>query len=132
MDQAEGALGNGEAKDELRSWALGAYQGVYHREDMFFRKPPLTPLFQRGGFLPFVNGGKEGFDLRVYTILDRLVRGEDMVMRKQEDKDILKATEDDLWSRIKALAEKEDISYLEATERCVKEYWKDYGLTKES
>ena len=51
---------------------------------------------------------------------------------KQREKDSLKAAEDDLWSRIKALAEKEDISYLEATERCVKEYWKDYGLTKES
>jgi clan AA aspartic protease (TIGR02281 family) len=28
---------------------------------MFFRKSPLTPLFQRGEFLPFVKGGKEGF-----------------------------------------------------------------------
>ena len=25
--------------------------------------PPLHPLFQRGGFLPFVKGGKEGFSL---------------------------------------------------------------------
>jgi hypothetical protein len=30
---------------------------------MFLRKSPLTPLLQRGEFLPFVKGGKEGFDL---------------------------------------------------------------------
>jgi len=53
------------------------------------------------------------------------------VTEKQGEKDILMAKQDDLWSRITALAEKEDISYLEATERCVKEYWKDYGLRKE-
>ena len=69
---------------------------------------------------------------------DNFILGQDVFMRgnmetrKHDEKDILKAPQDDLWSRIKALAEKEDISYLEATERCVKEYWKDYGLTKES
>jgi hypothetical protein len=26
-------------------------------------KSPLTPLFQRGEFLPFVKGGREGFSL---------------------------------------------------------------------
>jgi hypothetical protein len=53
-------------------------------------------------------------------------------MEKEKNKEIFNAKKDDLWSRIKELAEKEDISYLEATERCVKEYWKDYGLKKES
>jgi hypothetical protein len=38
---------------------------------------------------------------------------------------------DNLWSRIKELAKKEGISYLDATEKCVKEYWKDKGLSKE-
>ena len=54
-------------------------------------------------------------------------------METKEELEIanLTATQDDLWSRITALAEKEDISYLEATERCVREYWKDYGLRKE-
>ena len=28
-----------------------------------FGKSPLTPLLQRGEFLPFVKGGKEGFNL---------------------------------------------------------------------
>ncbi len=51
---------------------------------------------------------------------------------KQGEKDILKVKHDDLWSRITGLAEEEDISYLEAAERCVKEYWNDYGLKKES
>jgi hypothetical protein len=54
-----------------------------------------------------------------------------MAKKNQGEKDILMAKQDDLWSRITALAEKEDISYLEAIERCVKEYWKDYGLRKE-
>jgi hypothetical protein len=54
------------------------------------------------------------------------------VTDQQKEKEILMAGKDDLWSRIKAFAEKEDISYLEATERCVREYWKDYGLKKES
>jgi hypothetical protein len=31
---------------------------------MLFRKSPLTPLFQRGGFLPFVKGGEEEFNLQ--------------------------------------------------------------------
>jgi len=31
---------------------------------MFFRKSPLTPLCQRGEFLPFLKGGKEGFVLQ--------------------------------------------------------------------
>ena len=53
-------------------------------------------------------------------------------MAKEDKKDFLKTKQDDLWSRIQSLAEKEDISYLEATERCVKEYWKDYDLKKES
>jgi hypothetical protein len=57
---------------------------------------------------------------------------EDIVTDKRSEKDIMMAKEDDLWSRIKTLAEKEDISYLEAIEKCVKEYWKDYGLEKES
>ena len=38
---------------------------------------------------------------------------------------------EELWSRIKELAEREDMSYLDATERCVKEYWKDKGLSKD-
>jgi hypothetical protein len=61
-----------------------------------------------------------------------VLKREDIVTKRQSEKDIMMAKQDDLWSRIKALAEKEDISYLEATERCVKEYWKDYGLKKES
>jgi hypothetical protein len=51
---------------------------------------------------------------------------------KQGEKDIIMAKQDDLWSRIKALAEKEDISYLEAIEKCIVDYWRDYGLKKES
>ena len=51
---------------------------------------------------------------------------------QQKEKEILMSKKDDLWSRIQALAEKEDISYLEAIEKCVKEYWNDYGLKKES
>lgn len=54
------------------------------------------------------------------------------MMERGENKGVLEEKQDDLWSRIKALAEKEDISYLEAAERCVKEYWKDYGLKKDS
>lgn len=57
---------------------------------------------------------------------------EDIVTDKQGEKDVMMAKEDDLWSRIKALAEKEDISYLEAIEKCITEYWKDYGLKKEA
>jgi len=38
---------------------------------------------------------------------------------------------DDLWSRIKELAKKEGVSYLDATEKCVKEYWKDKALSKD-
>lgn len=53
-------------------------------------------------------------------------------MDEQGEKDTMMAKQDELWSRIKALAEKEDISYLEATEKCVTEYWKDYGLKKEA
>lgn len=53
-------------------------------------------------------------------------------MTKKDNKNSARPEEDDLWSRITALAEKEKISYLEATERCVKEYWKDKGLTKEA
>ena len=44
----------------------------------------------------------------------------------------MKPEENGLWSRITALAEKEKISYLEATEKCAKEYWKDKGLSKEA
>ena len=29
-----------------------------------FPKSPLTPLFQRGEFLPFLKGGQEGFNLQ--------------------------------------------------------------------
>ncbi len=54
------------------------------------------------------------------------------MMEDKKNKNSIDKKDDDLWSRIKALAEKEDISYLEATERCVREYWKDYGLKKES
>lgn len=53
-------------------------------------------------------------------------------MEGVKNKGVLEEEHDDLWSRIKALAEKEDISYLEAAVRCVKEYWKDYGLKKDS
>jgi len=38
---------------------------------------------------------------------------------------------DDLWSRIKELAKKENISYLDAAEKCAKEYWEEKGLSKE-
>ncbi|MCC6473662.1 MAG: hypothetical protein IT514_07955 [Burkholderiales bacterium] len=41
-----------------------------------------------------------------------------------------KRKKDELWSRIATLASKEKLSYLEATERCVKDYWKDHGLDK--
>lgn len=54
------------------------------------------------------------------------------VSEKNTKQEISNSNKDDLWSRIKTLAEKEDISYLEATLRCVKEYWKDYNLKKES
>lgn len=37
---------------------------------------------------------------------------------------------DDLWMRIVALAKKEKISYLKATERCTEGFWDDYGLDK--
>lgn len=53
-------------------------------------------------------------------------------MEREGDREFLDKKQDDLWTRIVALAEKENISYLEATLRCVKEYWKDYGLKKES
>lgn len=53
-------------------------------------------------------------------------------MTKKDDKNSARSKEGDLWSRIMALAEKEKISYLEATEKCVKEYWKDKGLSKEA
>ena len=37
-------------------------------------KSPLTPLFSKEGkFLPFVKGGKEGFSLGVYIIMDLLI-----------------------------------------------------------
>ncbi len=53
-------------------------------------------------------------------------------MKKMNDeKEAMPGIKDDLWSRIKELAEREDISYLEATEKCVQEYWKDKGLSKE-
>jgi len=32
-----------------------------NRGNVFFRKISPTPLLQRGEFLPFVKGGKEGF-----------------------------------------------------------------------
>jgi hypothetical protein len=47
------------------------------------------------------------------------------------EKESMAEKKDDLWSRIKELAKKENISYLDATEKCVKEYWKDKGLSKE-
>ena len=46
-------------------------------------------------------------------------------------KESMAEKKDDLWSRIKELAKKENISYLDAAEKCVKEYWKDKGLSKE-
>jgi hypothetical protein len=54
------------------------------------------------------------------------------IVTNKDDKNRARPKEKDLWSRITALAEKEGISYLEATEKCVKEYWKDKGLTKEA
>ncbi len=41
-----------------------------------------------------------------------------------------RAADDDLWTRIVALAKKEKLSYLKATERCLEEYWNDHGLDK--
>jgi len=32
-------------------------------EKTFLQKSPLTPLFQRGEFLPLAKGGQEGFEL---------------------------------------------------------------------
>jgi len=49
-----------------------------------------------------------------------------------EAEDPVSERKDDLWSRIKALAEKQDISYLDAAEKCVREYWKDKGLSKKA
>lgn len=54
-----------------------------------------------------------------------------MAADKHNEKNAVLEKQDDLWSRITALAEREDISYLEAAERCANEYWKDYGLKKE-
>lgn len=50
-----------------------------------------------------------------------------MLDKKNEEK----VKQDDLWTRIKARAEKEKTSYYEAAEKCISEYWQDYGLTKE-
>jgi hypothetical protein len=36
-------------------------QGVHNEPDIL--KSPLTPLFQRGEFLPLAKGGKEGFGM---------------------------------------------------------------------
>jgi hypothetical protein len=49
----------------------------------------------------------------------------------ESGKDSMSERTDDLWLRIKELAEREGISYLDATERCVKEYWEEKGLSKE-
>lgn len=54
-----------------------------------------------------------------------------MGMINKEGMNSVDQENDDLWSRIMGLAEREDISYLKATERSVKEYWKDYNLSKE-
>jgi len=54
------------------------YQGVHNWEDIYFWKSPLTPLFQRGGFLPFAKGGKEGFGLQClynYGLISNWGRG---------------------------------------------------------
>ena len=51
---------------------------------------------------------------------------------KKDMRDLMMTEQDNLWSRITALAEEEDISYLEATEKCVKDYWKDFNLRKEA
>lgn len=49
----------------------------------------------------------------------------------KSDGELTAEKKDDLWSRIKQFAEEEDISYLDAAEKCVREYWKDKGLTKQ-
>lgn len=54
-----------------------------------------------------------------------------MLTEKKDEKGIIVDKKDDLWFRITALAEKEDISYLEAVEKCIMGYWKDKGLSKE-
>ena len=42
----------------------------------------------------------------------------------------IKQVKDDLWSKITAIAEAEDISYGEATQHAVKEYWIEHKLDK--
>jgi lysozyme family protein len=42
----------------------------------------------------------------------------------------VKPTQPDLWSKIVTVAEAKDISYREATEIAVKEYWLEHKLDK--
>ena len=47
-----------------------------NRKEIILRKSPLTPLFQRGEFLPFAKGGEEGFSfqcLHNYGLINKLL-----------------------------------------------------------